>query len=399
MTERRIFDPDDPDHATKGVPFDELAELRRDCPIARTPTGAWFLSRRQEIDAVLLDVESFGSDMTPGTGIDGVEFVPQEQLFLPEINEPRHGQIRRLYNSALGVHRTQRIAPFVRDTCDRLLDALADDLEPDLHARFAMPIPSAVVAHIIGLPNDAVEKLITWSFDGSVMCRPASRDYAPDGPPIHGYLTEWVAEQRRRASPESHTVKVFLEAEIEGCDLTDVEIAHQLQTMVLGGVHTTRGLLSHCVQRLIVMPGMFERLASNRLEVKVFVEEVLRHDCPAHRVTRRCLANAVVGDTPMTRGDWLSVSLASANRDEAHYHDGDAFRLDRPEPRDHVAFGGGPHICPGASLARLEATSAVEALLDRYTALEPVPGHAYPPMPAYLSYQPIPARLVPRPPA
>ena len=64
MTERRVFDPDDPEHATKGTPFDELAELRRDCPIAQTPAGAWFLSRREEIETVLLDVESFGSDMT-----------------------------------------------------------------------------------------------------------------------------------------------------------------------------------------------------------------------------------------------------------------------------------------------------------------------------------------------
>lgn len=393
---RRVFDPEDPEHVRSGVPFDELAALRRECPVAKTPAGAWFLSRRREVDAVLLDVESFGSDMTPGTGIDGFENVPEEQLFLPEIAEPRHGQIRRLFNSALGVHRTQKIAPFVRETCERLVDAFADQREPDLHAAFAMPIPSHVIAHILGLPEGAAEKLIEWSFDGSVMFRPASPAFAPAGPPIHAYLRDWIAEERRKAEPSSHTVKVFLEAEVEGRLLTDVEIAHQLQTMVLGGVHTTRGLLAHCVERLIVMPGLFDRLDRDRALVRAFVEESLRHDSPAHRVTRRCLKDATVGDTPMQAGDWLSVSLASANRDESRYADGDAFRLDRDDPRDHIAFGGGPHICPGASLARLEGNTAVETLLDRFAAIEPLPGHAYPPIPANLSYQPLPARLTPR---
>ena len=102
------------------------------------------------------------------------------------------------------------------------------------------------------------------------------------------------------------------------------------------------------------MPGLFDRLHEQRELVKVFVEESLRHDSPAHRVTRRCLKDARVGDASMARGDWLSVSLASANRDETRYDQGDEFRLDRPDSRDHIAFGGGPHICPGASLARLE---------------------------------------------
>ena len=395
MSERRTFDPDDPEHVTNGVPFDELAVLRSECPIAKTPTGAWFLSRRREVDAVLRDVESFGSDMTPGTGIDGFENVPEEQRFLPELMEPRHGQIRRLFNSVLGVHRTQKIAPFVRDTCERLVDGFALEAEPDLHAAFAMPIPSHVIAHIMGLPDGAAEKLIEWSFDGSVMFRPASPQFAPEGPPIHAYLRDWVASQRASSRRSSHTVTVFLEAEVEGRALTDVEIAHQLQTMVLGGVHTTRGLLAHCVERLIVMPGLFDQLAEDRSLVKAFVEESLRHDSPAHRVTRRCLKPATLGDQPISPGDWLSVSLASANRDESHVLDSDVFRLDREDPRDHVAFGGGPHICPGASLARLEGTTAVETLLDRFAAIEPVPNYSYPPMPANLSYRPLPARLVP----
>ena len=392
--QRPVYDPHDPDLAVHGTPFELLARLRRSAPVARTPSGAWYLARRAEADAVLGDVDHFGSDMTPGTGIDGVDAVPAEQLFLPEIREPTHGKVRRLYNAALGPHRLGRIQPFVRAACESLLDALLAAPGPvDLHEGYAMPLPAQVIAHIIGLPSDAAAKLVAWSFDGSVMCRPASAEYAPVGPPIHPYLRDIVAAERRAEERSSHTFDVFLDAEIDGAPLTDVQIAHQLQTMVLGGVHTTRGLLAHSVQRLLVEPRWWPLIDADRTLVEPFVEESLRHDSPAPRVSRRCLAATTVGPLTVAAGELVEVGLASANRDESIHHDGDDFRLDRPNARDHVAFGGGPHVCPGAALARLEGVTAIETLLDRLEGMHPVDGHAYPPLPANLGYAPLPAHL------
>jgi cytochrome P450 len=88
------------------------------------------------------------------------------------------------------------------------------------------------------------------------------------------------------------------------------------------------------------------------------------------------------------------MGIASANRDESVYADPDSFRLDRPQPRNHLAFGAGPHVCPGATLARMEGTFAVEELLNRVARMEPVPGATYPPLPGSLGHQPIPARLI-----
>ena len=86
------FDPHNPEYFETGLPFDLLAELRQHGPVAKTPLG-YYLTRRQEADELLYAVDTYGSDMTPGTGLGGVEEVPQEQLFLPEIDEPVHGQI------------------------------------------------------------------------------------------------------------------------------------------------------------------------------------------------------------------------------------------------------------------------------------------------------------------
>lgn len=390
-----FFDPYDPSYFRDGVPFDRIAELRRRQPVSRTPKG-WYLLRRRDAEALLRDVDHFGSDMTSGTGLDGVEAVPEEQLFLPEIGEPLHGRIRKLYNSVLGPHRTNQLAPFIRAACDGLVEeALATDGPVDLHERFAVPIPSIVMAEILGLPRDAADKFHRWSLDGSVMLRPACPSVGPEGLEIQRYLAEQVGRYRA-GELDSHTLRVFVEADVDGEPLTDVQIVHQLQTFVLGGVHTTRGLLVHAVQRLVCDPGLFERLDADRALIPVFVEESLRHDSPAQRVTRRCLRSAELAGLSFEPGDWVEVGIASANRDEADYEEPEDFRLDRPDPRDHLAFGGGPHVCPGAAVARLEAVTAVETLLDRCASLRPVDGHSYPPVPGNLGYAPVPARLVAR---
>ena len=168
----------------------------------------------------------------------------------------------------------------------------------------------------------------------------------------------------------------------------------QLHFMVQAGVHTTRGALTHLVHRLLFDPEMFDRLARQRALLPNYVEESLRVDAPVQMTSRRCTRETAIGGVPLHAGDWVEMGIASANRDEAVYEDPDSFRLDRPQPRNHLAFGAGPHVCPGASLARMEGTFAVQELLNRVARMEPVPGAAYPPLPGSLGHQPIPARLI-----
>ena len=95
------------------------------------------------------------------------------------------------------------------------------------------------------------------------------------------------------------------------------------------------------------------------------VEESLRHDPPIHVLMRDCLADVTIDGVTIPAGVKVGFGLASANRDERTYDDPDEFRLDRPSAKDHLAFGGGPHVCPGASLARLEGRIALEVFFDR----------------------------------
>lgn len=388
------FDPYDPAHMVQGVPFDLLARLRAEAPVSQTPSGSWYLSRRADVEAVLRDVEGFRADLGPITGLRGLEEVPDDQLFLSELVEPRHGQVRRLYNAAFGPHRVREVEPVVREICAELLAPLLTGAEVDL-THYAAPIPGRVIAHLLGLPDDAADRFMQWSADGTLMSRPATPGV--DGPPIHTWFADLVDRARRAPEAErNHVFRLLLDAEIEGGPLTDTEIVTQLHFMVMAGVHTTRGLLTHVIQRLAQDPKLFAVLADDPVTVPVYVEESLRHDAPVQRTTRRCQHGVELSGTRVEAGDWVEVGVASANRDDDVYADPESFRLDRPDPRDHLAFGAGSHVCPGATLARLEAVAAVETLLDAVDRIDTVAGASYPPVPGNLGHAPVPVRLVVR---
>ena len=384
----------DPAHARSGVPFDVLQEIRRRQGVYPTPTGQWYLTRQDAIYAALKDVTTFRTDLAPTSGLAGIEDVPDEELFLSEIPEPRHGQVRRLYNMYFGPHRVSRIEPFVQELCDALVDQMLAKPQVDLHRDYAMAIPSRVMSHIMGLPDDAAARFMEWSFDGTLMLRPSSPGAAPDGPPIHQYFLEQLQERRARPDPPDDVFGTMLNARIDGVALSDTEIITQLQFMVMAGVHTTRGLLVHVVHRLLASPDLFDELKGHRELIDRFVEESLRHDSPVLSTTRRCMQDTRLGDTVLHAGDWVQVGIVSANRDETVYEDAEAFRLDRPEPRNHLAFGAGSHVCPGATLARMEAVTAVDVLLDRVDAMTRVAGADYPPIPGGLDHRGVPARLL-----
>ena len=391
------FDPRDPRYAEEGVPFDALRTIRREHPLYRTPSGEWYVGRHADVEAALRDVEVFRADLGAMTGIpEGVGAIPDDQHYLSEIAEPRHGAIRRLFNAALGTHRVKEVEPAVAAECHRLVEAMVAMGTADLHADYAMAIPAFAMAHIMGFGTDAVAEFMRWSTDGTIMTRPCSPGSPPEGPASHPFFEARLAEERRHAEPTNHLFKVMVTAEVDGRLLTDREIVTQLHFMIQAGVHTTRSLLAHLMNRLVQDPALYADLGEDPGLIPRYIEESLRHDSPVQGTPRRVTGDVEIDGTLVRRGDWITMGIGSANRDEELYEDPDAFRLDREDPRRHLAFGAGPHICPGATLARLEGVTAVRVLIERVRELQPVEGTRYPPLPGSLGHQPIPARLVPR---
>lgn len=391
------FDPHDPRFAHDGIPFDLLARIRREEPVCRTRHGNWYLARFDDVSAALTDVETFRADLGPITGIPaGVETIPEDQHYLSEIPEPRHKAVRRLITAAMSSARLKAVDIELRAECARLVDAMLTRGEADLHGDYAIAIPAFAMARIMALDDTAIGHFMRWSWDGTLLQRLCSPGVAPEGPASHLFFARYLAEQRAMGRPDNDLMRLLLEARIDDVPLSDAEIVTQLHFMIQAGVHTTRGLLVHLVNRLVQDRALWDAVHANRDLVPLLIEESLRRDSPVQRTTRRCTRDVSFGGVDMRAGELVEMGIGSANHDEALVKDGETFRLDRADPKRHLAFGAGSHICPGAALARLEARIAVETLLDRLSAMEPVPDVSYPPLPGSLGHQPVPARLIAR---
>ena len=347
--------------------FDDpgFAELRDRCPVSKTEMGAWYFARYEDSVAGSKDVERFiASFREPGV------VVPDEEQLVSEIPEPRHGQIRRIINSAIAAHRIGRVEPFCFDLCNELLDDLLGRAEPvDLVAEYVMPVPNNVIAHLLGAPPEDFRRWAQWSDDVVQGTYPTkNRNERGEGlagahPEFVAYVDGLIAE--RRVRPTDDFITRLVSTEVDGRRLTDVEARSQLVFLFISGNETTRHLIGNLLWRVTSDPELFEALQNDPTLIPVAVEECLRLDPPVKFLMRNCMIDGEVAGTEISAGEKVAFGLGSANRDASQFDDADSFRLDRAEARSHLSFGGGPHVCPGAALARLEARVALEVFLHR----------------------------------
>ena len=370
----------DPLDTAAGVPYEHLARLRAECPVSRTASGAWFLARYQDVLAATKDVQAFQASFRE----PGVDVPPEEQL-ISEIPEPRHGKIRRIINSAIAQHRIGRVEPFIRDLCQRLLDQVLAKRRCDLVAEFVTPIPATVIAHLLGAPEADHPRFAEWS-DVVVQSSYATKNRREDGldgeglpgaaPEFTAYLDRMIAERRAAFDPPDDFITRLLHTDVDGQRLSDLEMRTQLAFLLISGNETTRHLIANMLEAVCLDPALLDRLQSKHELIPTTVEESLRHDPPIHVLLRDCPQGATIEGVAIPRGAKVAFGLASANRDEAVYDEPDAFRLNRPSPREHLAFGSGPHVCPGASLARLEGRIALESFVERVASAQVVDEYA-----------------------
>ncbi|HEY6317756.1 MAG TPA: cytochrome P450 [Acidimicrobiia bacterium] len=359
----------DPFDASAGVPYQLLAQLRAKCPVSRTESGAYFLARHDDVLAATKEIGVFQASFRAA----GVT-VPSEEQLISEISEPRHGKIRRIINSAVAQHRIGRVEPFARRLCNELLDPLIAHGCGDLVADYVTPIPATVIAHLLGVDPADHARFAEWS-DLVVQSAYATKNRREDGvegeglagvaPDFAAYLDAMIAERKASSDPPDDFVTRLINTSVDGESLTDLEMRTQLAFLLMSGNETTRHLIANMLETVCSDAALLGRLRMDPGLVPTVVEESLRHDSPIHVLLRDCLVEATIDDVRIPAGVKVGFGIASANRDASNYIDPDDFRLDRPNPKDHLAFGGGPHVCPGASLARLEGRIALEVFLDR----------------------------------
>lgn len=362
------FDPLDIAH---GIPHEGYARLRAEAPISRTPNGSWFLSRQDDVLAALRDVETFRANFRdPGV------VVPDEEMLINEIPEPRHSQVRRVVNSAVAAHRISDIGQFVRQLTHQLLDELLPQKDIELVGQLIMPIPNSAIGVLAGVPIEDHALWAGWS-DEVVLGDYPTKNRTERGvglagahPEFAGYIDRQIAEHKAAADPPDDFITRLIQTEVDGYRMSDIELRTFLAFLLISGNETTRHMIANIAHTMASRPDLYERVRADRSLIPNVVEESLRMDPPIIFLLRETCEDTELGGVHIKKGERVAFGIASANRDAAYWEDPDDFRLDRPKPSAHLGFGAGPHVCPGSSLARLEGRTFLEVLCERVATIE-----------------------------
>jgi len=361
--------PFDPAFAER--PHDALDTLRAHAPMHYDEAfRRYVLTRHEDVDAVLRDrtLSVDGRKSAPGAFMSLFQPEPGRDPSILLMDPPDHTRLRSLVTKAFTPRAVESMAPRIAEIVGDLLDAVAGQPGFDLIAAFAGPLPTIVIAEMLGVdPADRAD-FKRWS-DTGVMAfdptlTPESREQVRQASAeLDAYLRRAIAE--RRARPSADLVSSLLAVEDEHGALTDEQVVSMCGLLLAAGNVTTTDLIGNGVLALLRHPDQLARLRGEPSLIGNAVEEMLRYDSPVVETGRQPLEDREVGGCPVGAGQSLSVMLTAANHDPAVYPEPHRFDIARADTHHH-SFGGGAHFCLGAPLARLEAKIAIPALLARF---------------------------------
>ena len=336
-----------------------IARLHDEAPLCKDASGFWIASKFDDVRAILLDHARFSSSaMGGGAGI-GFPLLTDDP--------PRHSVLRGLLAKAFTPAAIDAMQPAIEQLAHKLAAEIPKGREVDIVERMTTPLPVAVIAGMMGVPNDRAADFKRWSnavvgiqenpFDGGrIKLLMELRAYFAD-----------VAAQRR-INPGNDLISALTAVRDSTETLSDDQVVGFCALLMIAGNETTTNLLGNLLDRLAGAPEQWIKLRRDPSLLDGAIEEALRVDSPAQMVIRRATADIVVGGTTITAGELVMVYLASANRDPEKWADPANFELARERQR-HLAFGHGVHTCIGAPLARLEAKAAMSALTQRFESI------------------------------
>jgi cytochrome P450 len=373
-----LFDPFAPGFTDD--PYPQYAVLRDAAPVYEHPLGFWLLTCYDDVSWLLragLSVEDRNLADGPFTQLReqmlGDEAGPTGGVSMLDRDPPDHTRLRRLVSKAFTPRAISALQPRIAALVDGMLDAAERERRVDLVEALAFPLPFAVIAEMLGTPPADQERI--RQLTGTLV-----RSLEPVNDPglvsaivaAETELNEMAAEMIawKRRNPAGDLLTALIHAEDGGDVLDDEELIAQTLLLYIAGHETTVNLIAGGVLALLRNPGQLALLRGDPALAAAAVEELLRYDSPVQASRRITVEPVEIRGTTIPAGAFVMASLGSANRDERFWGaDAAELRLSRDNARQHVSFGAGPHHCLGASLARLEATIALQRLVGRFPAL------------------------------
>jgi cytochrome P450 len=344
-------------------PYPEYAHLRLLSPVVRQESifegspPSYVVYRHADVIRMLRDGETFSSAVIA----EGMAEVWGRKIIVG-MDAPEHQRHRALVSVAF---RQRTLARWEESLVKRVVDDLIDQFVErgriNLVTAYTFPFPAKVIAGVLGLPEEDYRQFQQWAlgiinvasnWDSAVECAHELRAYLAG-----------IVDQRRN-DPRDDLVTDLVTAELDGAKLDDEEIFSFLRMLLPAGIETTFRSSGNLLYLLLTHREQLDAVRADRALIPAAIEEGLRYESPVLLTPRVTTTETSLSGVEIPAGTVVTAMLGSANRDPDLYDNPEAFDVLR-DPKQHVSFGTGPHLCLGMHLARMETRVALNALFDR----------------------------------
>jgi cytochrome P450 family 150 subfamily A5 len=366
-------------------PYPYFDYLRQECPVKReSQYGVMMVTGYPEAVSVYTDPENFSSCNSvtgpfpgfpvPLEGDDVSEIVEEYRDQLPfsdqitTFDPPKHKAHRGLLMRLLTPKRLRENEDFMWRRADRQIDLFVERGSCEFISEYAGPFTLYVIADLLGVPESDHE-MFRQELQGD---RPKTSTVGSTGSAMEHSPLEFLYDrfsayiEERRKEPRGDVLTALATATFPDGTLPEViDVVRVAANLFSAGQETTVRLLGTALQQIGERPDLQKQLRENTSRIPDFVEECLRIESPVKGDFRLARRTTMVGGVEIPAGTTVMVLNGAANHDPGRFDNPGEFRIDRPNAREHLAFGRGVHSCPGGPLARAEARISIERLLAR----------------------------------
>jgi cytochrome P450 len=392
-------------------PYPYFDHLRAKCPITSTPHyGVVAVSGYEEASEIYLDTETFSSCNSvigpfasfpvPLEGDDVGEIIDSHRDQLPmnehmvTMDPPMHTRERALIMRLLTPKRLRENEAFMWRLADQQLDEFVGAGQCEFIGAYAQPFAMLTVADVLGVPEEDHQRFR----EGFGLLAQSPGEIGVGGVVEEGadlnalsWLDAAFAEyiEDRRRTPRADVLTNLALGTYPDGSVPDVTNVVRTSTFLFAaGQETTARLLAVALKYLCEYPELQDELRTHGDRIPGFIEEALRIESPVKADFRLARRNTTVAGVDIAAGTPVMLLNGAANRDPRVFESPDEFRLDRPNAKMHIAFGRGPHSCPGGPLARVEGRVSIERILDRMRNIRLSEEHHGPPSQRHFRYEP-----------
>lgn len=352
-------------------PFPTYDALLAEAPVCAQPDGSFVVSKHALLNTIYRDTDTYISDkkqaFAPKFGV-GTPLYEHHTTSLVFNDPPLHSRVRRIMTAALTPKALERMEPGLIHTVDTLLNDMPQT--PDLIEDFASVIPIQIIGNLLDIPMNERAPLRDWSLAilGALEPTLSGEQLAKGHQAVtefKTYLQDLIARRRSNpGDPETDVLTRLIAGDVHA-QLSEIELIQNCIFILNAGHETTTNLIGSGLALLHDHPSEKKRLLEDPGLINTAVEEVLRLASPNQFGNRETTLEVTLDGLKIPKGANLHLCIGAANRDPDVFENPREFDISRT-PNRHLAFAGGPHVCVGLTLARMEGRIALSRFIQRF---------------------------------